>query len=121
MRLVLTRAMQARHARVQPQQARRRCWATASAKKDRADKIRLRKQEGKRTDHLARAIREEERSAIETWSEDVVDQDEKLYVEHEKKKNADKLEQHEKNLKDKALFSEFKDPKYNWCQEILKK
>merc|ERR1719473_42024 len=56
-------------------------------KKDRADKIRQRKQEGKRTDHLARAIREEERSAIEVWSEDIVEQDEELYKFHEKKKN----------------------------------
>merc|ERR1719471_1694858 len=47
----------------------------AQVQRERQEKIRQRKMESKRVDHLARALREEELEPLEDWSYDVEEQD----------------------------------------------
>merc|ERR1712136_707507 len=47
----------------------------AQVTRERQEKIRQRKMENKRVDHLARALREEERDKLDNWVSDIQEQD----------------------------------------------
>jgi hypothetical protein len=55
----------------------------AQVQRERLEKIRQRKMESKRVDHLARAMREEQRASIDDWSANVVKEDEEFLNEAE--------------------------------------
>jgi hypothetical protein len=53
--------------------------------RQRQEKIRARKLEGKRVDHLARAFREEELKSLPDWQDRVADEDNDILDEHQEK------------------------------------
>merc|ERR1712217_393251 len=88
-------------------------------KRDRQEKIRNRKMESKRVDHLARALREEERPLLNKWKDQIQREDEK-FLEKAEAQNADEqYKKHEEALKEKAALIGFRDGKEAWCAEKL--
>merc|ERR1712085_85124 len=87
-------------------------------KRDRQEKIRNRKMESKRVDHLARALREEERPLLNKWKDQIQREDDK-FLEKAEAQNADEqYKKHEEALKKTALIG-FRDGKEAWCNEKL--
>merc|ERR1719487_527054 len=76
--------------------------------KDRAEKIRQRKLESKRCDHMARALREEESKVIQEWADKTEEADVERYLAFEADKHKAARDTHEENMKLKALLQQFK-------------
>merc|ERR1711957_445724 len=88
--------------------------------RERQEKIRLRKMESKRVDHIARAMREEERPLLDNWADDVEDEDQK-FLDRAEAKNADAQEQaHEEGLKEKTVLMVFQSKKDDWVASKMK-
>merc|ERR1712087_344330 len=88
-------------------------------KRDRQEKIRNRKMESKRVDHLARALREEERPLLNKWKDQIQQKDDK-FLEKAEAQNADEqFKKHEEALKEKTALIGFRDGKEAWCEEKL--
>merc|ERR1711870_33485 len=88
-------------------------------KRDRQEKIRNRKMESKRVDHLARALREEERPLLNKWKDQIQREDDK-FLEKAESQNADEqYKKHEEALKEKNSLIAFRDGKEAWCAEKL--
>merc|ERR1712087_833737 len=88
-------------------------------KRDRQEKIRNRKMESKRVDHLARALREDERPLLSKWKDQIQREDEK-FLEKAEAQNADEqYKKHEEALKEKTALIGFRDGKEAWCNEKL--
>merc|ERR1711972_516413 len=81
--------------------------------------IRNRKMESKRVDHLARALREEERPLLNKWKDQIQREDDK-FLEKAEAQNADEqYKKHEEALKEKTALIGFRDGKEAWCNEKL--
>merc|ERR1712151_1196321 len=88
-------------------------------KRDRQEKIRNRKMESKRVDHLARALREEERDLLDKWKDEIQRQDDKFLEEAEKQNAGEQRKKHDEALKEKNALIGFRDGKEAWCSEKL--
>merc|ERR1719471_2855716 len=73
----------------------------AQVQRERQEKIRQRKMESKRVDHLARALREDEMEYLEDWANEVEEADNSYLDEAEGKNAEQQLRQHEEALKEK--------------------
>eukprot|EP00437_Effrenium_voratum_P001883 CAMPEP_0181422406 /NCGR_PEP_ID=MMETSP1110-20121109/13598_1 /TAXON_ID=174948 /ORGANISM="Symbiodinium sp., Strain CCMP421" /LENGTH=1164 /DNA_ID=CAMNT_0023545503 /DNA_START=137 /DNA_END=3631 /DNA_ORIENTATION=+ len=91
----------------------------AQVLKERQEKIRLRKAESKRVDHLARALREEETSSLKDWSRKVVEEDGKQLEKFESANAAQQREQHSLMLKEKEGLLPFQRVWDSWAEEQL--
>merc|ERR1712066_1051855 len=88
-------------------------------KRDRQEKIRNRKMESKRVDHLARALREEERPLLNKWKDQIQREDEKFLQKAEEANADEQYKKHEEALKEKNSLIAFRDGKEAWCDEKL--
>merc|ERR1711948_250140 len=88
-------------------------------KRDRQEKIRNRKMESKRVDHLARALREEERPLLNKWKDQIQREDEKFLEKAEAQNAGEQYKKHEEAMKEKAALIGFRDGKVAWCEEKL--
>jgi len=91
----------------------------AQVLKERQDKIRQRKAESKRVDHLARALREEEASLLKQWSADVEKVDAEQLEKFESAKQEEQRKQHQNLLKEKEELLPFQHVKDNWAEQQL--
>ncbi|CAE7351950.1 TIF3A1 [Symbiodinium sp. CCMP2592] len=91
----------------------------AQVLKERQDKIRQRKAESKRVDHLARALREEEASSLKQWSADVEKVDAEQLEKFESAKQEEQRKQHQNLLKEKEELLPFQHVKDNWAEQQL--
>ncbi|CAE7024426.1 eif3a [Symbiodinium natans] len=91
----------------------------AQVLKERQDKIRQRKAESKRVDHLARALREEESSLLKQWSVDVEKVDAEQLEKFESAKQEEQRKQHENLLKEKQELLPFQHVKDSWAEQQL--
>lgn len=87
--------------------------------RDRQDKIRNRKMENKRIDHLARALREEQLPLLEDWAIDIEDTDQKQLDEAEKRNEGEQRKKHEELLAEKRQLSAFVHAKEGWMEPLL--
>merc|ERR1712039_361173 len=88
-------------------------------KRDRQEKIRNRKMESKRVDHLARALREEERPLLNKWKDQIQREGEKFLEKTEEHNASEQYKKHEEALKEKTALIGFRDGKEAWCEEKL--
>merc|ERR1711957_1108220 len=89
------------------------------AKRDRQEKIRQRKLESKRVDHLARALREEEKPQIEDWADRTNSEDTEFLNKAEAANAEDQLKKHKEVLAERDLLIVFKESKDTWCCDKL--
>lgn len=87
--------------------------------RERQEKIRQRKLESKRVDHLARALREEERELLEDWADRIVDQDNDFLDRAEESNAMEQRKAHEEGLKEKEQLIIFQDAKDEWMNAKL--
>merc|ERR1712217_451980 len=90
-------------------------------KRDRQEKIRQRKLESKRVDHLARAMREEERPKIAKWSTDIEKEDNAKIDKAEANNANDQLQKHKELLAERDLLKQFQAAKDEWVNERMEK
>merc|ERR1712087_793063 len=83
-------------------------------KRERQEKIRQRKLESKRVDHLARAMREEGKSSLKDWIRNLEVQDKEFLEKAEGEKQVEQRKAHEANLKERDQLLQFKDAKDDW-------
>merc|ERR1711948_193401 len=88
-------------------------------KRDRQEKIRNRKMESKRVDHLARALREEERPLLNKWKDQIQREDKEFLDKAEDNNASEQKKKHEEALKAKTALIGFRDGKEAWCEEKL--
>mmetsp|Transcript_40154 Transcript_40154/g.92869 ORF Transcript_40154/g.92869 Transcript_40154/m.92869 type:complete len:1180 (+) Transcript_40154:120-3659(+) len=91
----------------------------AQVLKERQDKIRQRKAESKRVDHLARALREEEGSLLQQWSVDCQKLDAEQLEKFENVNREEQRKQHETLLKEKEELLPFQHVRDAWAEEQL--
>ncbi|CAE7328064.1 crt [Symbiodinium sp. CCMP2456] len=91
----------------------------AQVLKERQDKIRQRKAESKRVDHLARALREEEAASLKQWAADVEKVDAEQLEKFESAKQEEQRKQHQNLLKEKEELLPFQHVRDNWAEEQL--
>jgi len=91
----------------------------AQVLKERQDKIRQRKAESKRVDHLARALREEETPMLKAWTTDVERQDADQLEKFESANAEEQRKQHELALKEKEELEPFQTVRDAWAEERL--
>lgn len=91
----------------------------AQVLKERQDKIRQRKAESKRVDHLARALREEETPMLKAWTTDVERQDADQLEKFESANAEEQRKQHELALKEKEELEPFQIVRDAWAEERL--
>mmetsp|Transcript_114761 Transcript_114761/g.180710 ORF Transcript_114761/g.180710 Transcript_114761/m.180710 type:complete len:1113 (+) Transcript_114761:62-3400(+) len=89
-------------------------------KREQQNKVRDRKNERKRVDHVARAFREEERSKLDDWQEEVEEKDNEILNEAEDREYERLKEEHGKKIAEKKFLSEFASVKEEWMEEQLK-
>merc|ERR1719223_1857566 len=87
--------------------------------RERAEKVRQRKLESKRVDHLARALREEEAALLEKWRDDIEESDRALLEKIEEASTKEQRAEHAKGLEEKALLLVFKSVKDDWVEKQL--
>jgi len=87
--------------------------------RERAEKVRQRKLESKRVDHLARALREEEAALLEKWRDDIEESDRALLAKIEEASTKDQREAHKNGLEEKELLLVFKSVKDDWVEKQL--
>merc|ERR1712125_187764 len=75
--------------------------------------------ESKRVDHLARALREEERPLLNKWKDQIQREDEKFLEKAEAQNASEQYKKHEEALKEKTALIGFRDGKEAWCEEKL--
>merc|ERR1719162_2529020 len=83
----------------------------AQIQRERQEKVRQRKLESKRVDHLARALREEEAALLEKWRDDIEESDRALLEKIEEASTKDQRAAHKKGLEEKELLLVFKSVK----------
>merc|ERR1711920_1092927 len=88
-------------------------------KRDRQEKIRQRKLESKRVDHLARAMREEERPKIAKWSTDIEKEDNTKIDKAEANNANEQLQKHKELLAERDLLKQFQASKDEWVNEQM--
>eukprot|EP00435_Cladocopium_sp_Y103_P032395 s1047_g8.t1 len=91
----------------------------AQVLKERQDKIRQRKAESKRVDHLARALREEETPMLKQWTQDVESQDAEQLEKFESANAEEQRKQHQLALKEKDDLLPFQRVRDSWADEKL--
>lgn len=91
----------------------------AQVLRERQDKIRQRKAESKRVDHLARALREEETPLLKNWTVDVESQDAEQLEKFESANAEEQRKQHEVALKEKEELLPFQRVRDAWADEKL--
>mmetsp|Transcript_7144 Transcript_7144/g.17135 ORF Transcript_7144/g.17135 Transcript_7144/m.17135 type:complete len:1180 (+) Transcript_7144:164-3703(+) len=91
----------------------------AQVLKERQDKIRQRKAESKRVDHLARALREEEAASLKQWAADVEKVDAEQLEKFESAKQEEQRKQHQNLLKEKEELLPFQHVRDNWAEQQL--
>merc|ERR1719265_2971215 len=91
----------------------------AQMSRERQEKIRQRKLEAKRIDHLGRAIRQEERDKLQDWGDYIHEKDEEFIEMHEEKMAEKQRIAHEAGLEEKRLLSKFLEAKQKWVDELL--
>eukprot|EP00933_Yihiella_yeosuensis_P034259 TRINITY_DN2776_c0_g1_i6.p1 TRINITY_DN2776_c0_g1~~TRINITY_DN2776_c0_g1_i6.p1 ORF type:complete len:1229 (+),score=452.93 TRINITY_DN2776_c0_g1_i6:132-3818(+) len=91
----------------------------AQVHRDRLDKIRARKMESKRVDHLARAIREEETPVIDDWALRVEEEDYELFEQAEERNAVEQEKKHKEGLEEKSKLIVFERVKGDWFEEKM--
>eukprot|EP00427_Karlodinium_veneficum_P025303 CAMPEP_0169102040 /NCGR_PEP_ID=MMETSP1015-20121227/21956_1 /TAXON_ID=342587 /ORGANISM="Karlodinium micrum, Strain CCMP2283" /LENGTH=1112 /DNA_ID=CAMNT_0009163117 /DNA_START=28 /DNA_END=3366 /DNA_ORIENTATION=+ len=87
--------------------------------RQRQEKIRARKLEGKRVDHLARAFREQELDRLTDWQDEVADVDNQFLDEAQDRDAKAQKEKHELNIQEKNALLAFQEQKDAWVSEQL--
>lgn len=87
--------------------------------REKQEKIRQRKLEAKRVDHLARALREEERTLLEDWAETVDIEDGKFLEKAESRDKEEQMAVHLESLKERDLLRPFREAKDDWVRNKL--
>ncbi|CAE8695342.1 unnamed protein product, partial [Polarella glacialis] len=87
--------------------------------RERQDKIRARKMENKRVDHLARALREEETPLIDDWADQIEASDAILLGEAEKRNEGEQRTKHEKDVLEKTVLLAYQSAKDTWASSRL--
>eukprot|EP00933_Yihiella_yeosuensis_P072717 TRINITY_DN8120_c0_g1_i1.p1 TRINITY_DN8120_c0_g1~~TRINITY_DN8120_c0_g1_i1.p1 ORF type:complete len:1189 (-),score=396.77 TRINITY_DN8120_c0_g1_i1:579-4019(-) len=91
----------------------------AQNQRERQEKIRNRKLECKRIDHLARALREEQADCLEEWAYEVEEEDAKLLEEAEIRNAGEQQKKHEEGLVEKEKLLPFRRVKDDWAKDKL--
>eukprot|EP00441_Pelagodinium_beii_P044795 CAMPEP_0197620830 /NCGR_PEP_ID=MMETSP1338-20131121/1561_1 /TAXON_ID=43686 ORGANISM="Pelagodinium beii, Strain RCC1491" /NCGR_SAMPLE_ID=MMETSP1338 /ASSEMBLY_ACC=CAM_ASM_000754 /LENGTH=1106 /DNA_ID=CAMNT_0043190115 /DNA_START=66 /DNA_END=3386 /DNA_ORIENTATION=- len=86
----------------------------AQVLRERQDKIRNRKMESKRVDHLARALREEEVPMLADWADGVEEEDTEFLKKAEEKNVDEQREKHAEELKERDQLIVFQQAKDQW-------
>merc|ERR1711904_644705 len=89
------------------------------AQRERQEKIRQRKLESKRVDHLARAMREEEKDKLDEWADDTAYADEAFLKDARARDHAVQKEKHTKAMAEKDLLIVFQEEKDTWMDKQL--
>eukprot|EP00930_Biecheleria_cincta_P022810 TRINITY_DN1658_c0_g1_i1.p1 TRINITY_DN1658_c0_g1~~TRINITY_DN1658_c0_g1_i1.p1 ORF type:complete len:1165 (+),score=318.11 TRINITY_DN1658_c0_g1_i1:305-3496(+) len=84
--------------------------------RERQDKIRNRKMESKRVDHLARALREEEQKLLSTWQDEVEERDQEFLQLAEDKAMESLRSKHENELEERDMMRAFWQAKKDWSE-----
>merc|ERR1712094_110948 len=85
--------------------------------RERQEKIRQRKLESKRVDHLARAMREEEKSKLMDWCDEIEEQDNQFLDEAQERDEEEQFKNHEAGLAKKKQLIAFQEQKDKWVKE----
>merc|ERR1719329_924141 len=91
----------------------------AQVQRERQEKIRQRKLESKRVDHLSRAYREEEKAKIDQWAEDTQVADDNLLDLAQERDEEEQHKRHDAGLVEKKQMLAFVDQKTKWVEEQL--
>merc|ERR1712085_58480 len=91
----------------------------AQIHRERQEKIRHRKLESKRVDHLARALREGEIDLLDQWKDDVEKLDQEYLDREEEAKAVEQKVKHEEALKEREMLLDFQDAKDAWVDSKL--
>eukprot|EP00931_Biecheleriopsis_adriatica_P033601 TRINITY_DN194_c0_g1_i2.p1 TRINITY_DN194_c0_g1~~TRINITY_DN194_c0_g1_i2.p1 ORF type:complete len:1149 (+),score=363.94 TRINITY_DN194_c0_g1_i2:107-3553(+) len=86
----------------------------AQVLRERQDKIRSRKMESKRVDHLARAFREEEQPCLAKWVDEIGDQDEEFLDKAHARNVEEQRGKHDEALKERDIMVVFQAAKDEW-------
>eukprot|EP00971_Amphidinium_carterae_P240346 4771549-Amphidinium_carterae.1 len=87
--------------------------------KERQERIRQRKLESKRVDHLARAMREEEQKRIDKWAEEIEAEDQAFTDQALERQTAEQRRKHQEDLKEKEAFVAFQESRQVWLDDKL--
>merc|ERR1711892_470548 len=91
----------------------------AQVQRERQEKIRQRKLEAKRVDHLSRALREEEKTRLNDWADNIHEEDSKFLDEAQDRDESDQKAKHEAGLAEKNTLIVFEEQKNKWVEEQL--
>lgn len=91
----------------------------AQVKRERAEKIRQRKLENKRVDHLSRAMREEAKKQLDDWAEEIQRQDDDLLDAAQDRDEEEQRNKHAAELKEKEMLIAYQEAKDEWVEEQL--
>lgn len=91
----------------------------AQVTRERQEKIRQRKMENKRVDHLARALREEERDKLDNWVSDIQEQDREFIRQAEDRLAEEQRRKHEAGLEERSALLPFQKAKDKWVAHQL--
>lgn len=91
----------------------------AQVQRERQEKIRQRKLESKRVDHLARAMREEEKGLLGDWADRIQEADDKAHDDFEVREEEKLKADHEKLLAEKNIFLAYQQYKEDWEDKKL--
>jgi len=91
----------------------------AQVLRERQDKIRNRKMESKRVDHLARALREEEVPMTYSWADQVEEEDAEFLEKATAKNVEEQREKHTVDLKERDYLIIFQKAKDEWQEGLM--
>ena len=91
----------------------------AQVQRERQEKIRQRKLESKRVDHLARALREEEQKLLDEWADNIEEQDREYLDKAEDQNTEEQRKAHTETLKERTILLVYKDTVDDWVNEKL--
>jgi len=87
--------------------------------RERQEKIRQRKLESKRVDHLSRAFREEEKTRLNDWIDQTLEKDQQFLEEARKQDEAEQRLKHQEGIVEKKMIAPFQDEKDKWIEDQL--